>query len=943
MSTTISGRRSQQMAGANRYLSPNFLLRVAGLPLDTVDALRCVETTTWAQQVISLETKLEEKRERLLEALHQAVHVSAADPVMQRILLNLKRDVFNRRAPKDDSKARQASDGLPEPERPTLAEWLADRSALSQLLRAGQRILEEELQARRISLKSTVQDESFRRGLLLSSATLERDIEHYLKASNHHLNRRLRLVERALLLYLLRTACKTSPFSTFTAVACGCFDETPGREAASGINYAIASLDKQSFIQLNVGILSRFSALLLSCPDIYQSLPVHLNTGWDIQGDRLRYMRRKITLASEGEPFDKVEESFFYLPLSPTLRHLIDLLDDRREVKIGALARELAASEGNGEDESEDESNVEMFLSHLLRLGLLVAPDLHVSLSHQDPLNCFRQSIKRIDNPVATRVAAHLQHIEALISDYALAAVAGRRQLLEEVKQEVKSCYAELAGDEREIPRTILYEDATIAARQLSISPQVWKEAIRDLQDIQNLLPIFDMMVINRRVMNGFYKLIHGKGQRCDDVLSFAEVFSQDYYKEFLRAMMRPQFDADGNRAPSPNHFQIPEISVVNDARRAFAECISQSLSEMAEGSSELVLTKEPLQALAERIPQSLRRLRSDSFFCQLAQTEESRRLVINHVYNGLTQMASRFIYPLQSQSEELLAAKLQATLEEIQPQGAVFAELSGASETNLNLHPGVTRYELLFPGEHSSRPLDEQIQLDDLFIQHDPLHDCLRLYSKRLNQEVIPLYLGQLLQTTLSDLRQVMLNFSYASFPMLDLWSGVTGAPELNDTITFFPRIVYGELVLERAMWKAAAEYLPGRQSNQSDADYFLTITRWQKQHGIARKVFVSPDLSRPRSAESPKPPEAEEKQAAKPEREAGAEQLILKPMYVDFENYFTVLLFERAMARGAYGIILTEVLPDEEQLWLRHEGRPYVTELVIEMNRWQEEGELA
>lgn len=938
MSTTIS-RDIPQLAVPSRYVSPDFLLRVGGLPLDEVSSLRFVETVGWAQEIISLETKLEDKRESLVEALHQAVHEHAADPATQRILLNLKRDVFNRRQPKDLAKARSAIACLPASAHPLLAEWLEQRGALSQLLRAGQSILENELQERRASLKSTVQDGSFRRGLLLSSATLERDIDHYLRAPNHKLNRRLRLVERALLLYLLRTACKTSPFSTFTSVTSGAFAETPGREATSGVNYSIESLDKQSFIQLNVGIISRLSALLLACPDVCQALPVHLNTGWDIQGDRLRYMRRKITLASEGEPFDKVEESFFYLPVSPTLRRLIELLDGGRQVQLDALSHELSGHDGA----HEDEADVEMFLAHLLRLGLLVAPDLQLSLSHQDPLGRFREGVERIDSPVATVVASHLQHIETLIKDYAPAAVAERRQLLEAINQDVKSCYEELSGDEREIPRTILYEDATIRAPQLSISPQVWEEAIEDLQGLQNLLPIFDMMVINKRVMNGYYKLIHGKGQRCDDVLSFAEVFSQDYYKEYLRAMMRPQFDEDGNRAPAPNHFQIPEINVINEARRGLAECISRDLSEMPQASRELVLTKEPLQALAERIPQSLRRLRSDSFFCQLAQTEDSRRLVINHVYNGLTQMASRFIYPLQNQSEELLATKLQATLEEIQPSGAVFAELNGASETNLNLHPGVTQYELLFPGEHSSRPVEAQIPLDDLYIQHDPAHDCLRLYSKRTGLEVIPLYLGQLLQTTLSDLRQVMLNFSYASFPMLDLWSGVTGAPELNDTVTFFPRIIYGELVLQRAMWKAAAESVPIRQVNQSDADYFLAVTCWRKQHGIPRKVFTSPDLSRPRSAESPKPLEDGEPQDAQADREAGTEQLILKPMYVDFENYFTVMLFERATARTSYGIVLTEMLPDEEHLWLRHEGKSFVSELVIEMNRWQEEGDLA
>jgi hypothetical protein len=917
-------------------VSSDFLLRVAGLPFEAVDALRCTETACWAAQVMALEAVLEEKRDRLVEALHQAVHEYAADSVVQRSLLNLKRDVFNRRAPKHEYKARSAVACLQEDDRPLLDEWLTQRSALSRLMQEGGRVLEDELQAKRVMLKSCVQDEGFRRGLLLSSATLELDLDLYLKAPNQKLNRRLRLVERALLLYLLRTACKTSPFSTFTSVASGSFAGAVAPDVTSTLNCHSDEMGQRSFIQLNVGILSRLSALLLSCPKVYQDLPVHLNTGWDIQGDRLRYMRRKITLASEGEPFDKVEEAPFYLPLSRTLMRLLELLDDQREVRLESLARELSIHDG----EHEEDAEVEMYLAHLLRLGLLVAPDLQLSLAAPNPLGLFRQSISRIVNPVALAVAGHLSEIETSLNAYAAAAVTDRRKLLEAIRQGVKACYAELGGDERELPPTLLYEDATVALPQLSLSRRAWEGAIDDLKDVQSLLPIFDSMVINKRVMNGFFKLIHGKGQRCEDVLSFAEVFSQDYYKEYLRTMMRPKFDQDGNRAPAPNHFNVSEIEVIDEARKAFADCVSQALAGTPE-SREVRLAKEPLQALAGRIPQTLQRLRSDSFFCQYARTEDGRRLVINHVYNGLTQMSSRFVYPLEKHGRESLAAKLQATLEEIQPEGAVFAELHGASDTNLNLHPPVTRYELLFPGERSSRPPDEQLPLDDLFIQHDVLTDSLHLYSKRLGREVIPLYLGMLLQTTLSDLRQVMLNFSYASFPMLDIWSGVKGAPELNQTLTFFPRIVCGELVLQRAMWKVAAEYLPVRQGEQSDADYFLSLTRWYKQHDLPRKVFVSPDLSRPANAEIKKQPEAGENQDVKADKAAGTEQLILKPLYVDFENYFTVLLFERAIARGSHGIVLSEVLPDREHLWLRSDDKPYVTELVIEMNRWQAEGD--
>src|SRR5205823_1807434 len=67
------------------------------------------------------------------------------------------------------------------------------------------------------------------------------------------------------------------------------------------------------------------------------------------------------------------------------------------------------------------------------------------------------------------------------------------------------------------------------------------------------------------------------------------------------------------------------------------------------------------------------------------------------------------------------LTAGLRRYLAGIQPAGSVFAELTGGYDTtNLNLHPQVTPYELVCPGDVSSRPAGEQIPVSDLIIVDD-------------------------------------------------------------------------------------------------------------------------------------------------------------------------------------------------------------------------------
>jgi hypothetical protein len=113
------------------------------------------------------------------------------------------------------------------------------------------------------------------------------------------------------------------------------------------------------------------------------------------------------------------------------------------------------------------------------------------------------------------------------------------------------------------------------------------------------------------------------------------------------------------------------------------------------------------------------------------------------------------------------------------------------------------------------------------------------------------------------------------------------------------------------------------------------LSILRWRRKNGIPQRVFLTPS-GRPKRPE----PDKEEKEE-KEEKEKNGEgrnvvtAMMQKPLYIDFDSYFSAMLFERAVSRGVPKVNLTEPLPDQSQLCLRTESGSYVTEFMIEMNR--------
>ncbi|MEV4447190.1 MULTISPECIES: lantibiotic dehydratase [Streptomyces] len=901
-------------------LGRRFMTRVAGLPIETVHGLRTPEAARWADDVTAREEVLRERGARLSDLLHDAVG-AAADDGARRALVNIRRHLFNNKLPRDVAAARATATALGGTAGDELADWLREREELEGLRAAGDAVLDRELDGVRSALRSLADEPFLRQGLLLASPSLDRYLDSYTRSTGNRLTKQQRKLERSLLEYVYRTACKTSPFSTLTGLALGEFvpsDEgqdgtDEGQDGSRGILTGRIDDAWTDHVQLNVAVLGRLAELITANPGLRADLPVTLVSGWQLDTDRIRYVRRTVEAGDDEATvsFDAVKESLFFLRQGGSLERLFAMFERAASIRYQDLVRELvAASEGTASETDHDR-----FLTVLLRLGLLQVPGLSVDIHSRDALDSFRDSVRGIGTAWAADLADRLDGPVQLLRAYPEADLPRRRALLEELRTALGEIQTSLGAPAAALPQTLVYEDSRAATEVLTASAEQFAEAMgAELRSLSRLTPVFDITLANRLTLKGFFLARFGLGGRCDDVLKLVHDFQEDIYEQYLRVSgARTPFRVDGSYVPVDNWLYQPEITAIDNARMAFVAGMRARFEELPENADELVVDEEFVGVVAGELADARPRYQPQAHFVQLGRRPDGEPLgILNRSWGGVSFPFSRFTHCFDDLA---LADRLREELGAARPEGAVHAEITGGfATTNLNLHGRLTDHEIVCPGETSSVPADAQIPLDDLWVEHDPAADRLVLRSRRLDREVIPVYLGYLLPMALPEVPRILLLLSPATMASLDVWGGVPRRPA-RDGVTVRPRVRHGNVVLSRRSWTVDTAQLPVRTSETTDADWFRAWRAWRERHGIPEQVYATAGLT-VRGADGEEPAEWRGKE---------------KPHYVDFAGFLSLTVFER-LVKDKESVTLREALPGESDLYIGSSRGRHMAELVVE-----------
>lgn len=888
-----------------------FMLRVGGLPWSAVRPLVCETTAAWADTVLASESGLRDRARKLSDTLEPLV--TEYDNEARRVLLALRRDVYNFRVPRGRARLAPVVERLPEDVRGAIGDWIEDREELERRLAEGGELLAEELAGQRSHLRELAHDPRLRHGLLLASPSLERYLPAYLDAAPGALSKRARKIERSLLEYVFRTACKTSPFSTLTGVATGRFEPLAGTPLAADPH----GLGGHSHVRVNMAALGRIVSAIGEDWGRLTDLPVALSSGHSLDRERIRYVRRTKLSGDAEDPavFESLREELFFISNSGLLNEIMALLEEEPGMRLGGLQERLAAIGGREPEE------LRTYLQALIRLSLLTLPSLDIDIHSDDPLRTFRTGLAALDRSWADTLVRELDRVAELATAYPEAGTDERRGLRDAVHAALNRALVSLVPDAAELPPGVLYEDVSLPDLDVRADKDLWDDTIlHDLQQLSGILPLFDMLLPHRLILLGFFRARYGEDGECDDVLKFVHEFHLDIYDQYLQAgARRKDFDEQGEYVPLDNWLRMPEIDALNGARVELIGRMREAYAALPSSAEELVLGDDFMSAVAEKLPAAVHRLDSRSFFLQVARQGDRTLGVVNRSYSGLTLLYSRFLHCFQRTRDPALADELRETLLGVCPEDAVLAELTGGYDsTNLNLHPSVTEFEIVCPGESSSRPEAECIRVEELRIRHSA-EKGLHLYCPRLDRTVIPVYLGFLMPLALPEVQRALLLFSPTAMAPLDLWQG-TDEPLGDSSVGGHPRVRYRDLVLARHTWKMKPSHLPRREKGQGDADWFLSWQRWRRENGLPKRVFAAVDTVLGARGDGP-----EETGPTHP----------TKPQYVDFDNFFSLQSLDHMATRAERRVVMTEMLPGPDELWLRGEDGAYVTEQTVEITR--------
>ncbi|MGW0034574.1 lantibiotic dehydratase [Streptomyces sp. NPDC003314] len=888
-----------------------FVLRAAGLPVETVHGLRCPATRRWADAVLDEEERLAAEGARLSDLLHALVGATAApgdgDAGARRALLDLRRRIFNNRLPADPGAAVRLVTGLDPETGGRAARWLRDRARLAELTAGGAELLDGELRESRGALRRALSEERLRHGLLLASPALDARLDAYLRDTSPRPGNRLRKIERSALTYLYRTACKTSPFSTFTGVGLASFSGDPADDRAG------LRVDGEwvSHVRLNVVVLTRLTELITDDPERRRDLPVVLSQGWERDADRIRYVRHVTTAGDDGAAvtFDAVRDRLFFLRGSGTLDRLLEWLGGGDgKVRHRDLVDWLEAEHGAGREECE------RYASALLNVGMVQVPVLRTDVHGGDPLRSYQDALRSLGVPWADRLADLLDGPADCLARYPGAGTEERRALLGTLRSRLQDVQRELGAAEPSLPQTLVYEDVG-AGDGLVCGPGVLGgETGRALRAVEGVLPLFDLTLPQRITLLGFFVARYGRGGRCDDLLGLVHDFHEDFFDQYVSfTSRRVPFGEDGAYRPEENWLGQEEMRTLDRARRRFHEGM-RALWERDATDRDVAEVELPGGLLAEtagELAPLTGHFVPQSHHLQLSRPAGGRPLVVlNKSYGGLAFPFSRFthLYEGAGATGAGLSGALREETAARRPEGAVFAEVTGGPvSSNLNLHGRLTDHQIVCPGETSTVPEEARIHLDDLYVEHDETAGRLVLRSRRLGREVVPVYLGYLVPIALPDIPRTLLLLSPSTMAPFDVWAGVPEGTAVAG-VTRRPRIRHGDVVVGRRSWTALAEVLPVRRPGSGEEEHYLDWQRWRRSHGLPDRCFATVS----RADRGP----------------VGA-----KPVHVDFDSPLSLAAFDALVERKpGVRVVFQEMLPAEDGLHVVSERGRHVAELAVE-----------
>jgi hypothetical protein len=889
-------------------IAPLVLLRVAGLPLCALDDL--AESTL--AQVMAQALALEDEWLSIAGALAPLVERAVADdrvaPVRGR-LLQVRRDLHNRRRPALDRIA--ALQGRVE-----TALWdkllaLVEVQALLQdRLRALDALAEATACSGRRVLASLAAAPQLQAATAVTNAALRRVLDSCIaRGEAPPPNKAARQAEITLLRVVGRAATRTTPLSWLAFCAFGRLtDLKPGWNK-------LVQDDLAGRVRLNRCVEIVLTRAIQALPGVRERLPLLPESTLRATPAGLTWLRATSTVRGADWFMLQPRLTAVRVPAQPALEMLAQRLSSEPVITVGQLAEAGEAAD------------------RLINLGM-ARGEFDIDELRDDYLPAVRDSLAalQLDDPRVHAAQSGLYTLESARRTLEASPASQRWTAIEAIDAGLEALWDQLNIAERPARRSRVFENV-VATPEVDLPAAALDLPKADLELVLRLTALFDLSAFVRFTAVAFFRQHFGDAASVP-LLEVHEELARWLPIEVSRAKATPEAPLTLWRSFGfcpPGDASMARLVAVQ------ARLVALLQAHVDDGDEEVDLQRPDVHALVAEVGDLLPLRASLSLYLRASRGRGSTApdLVLDQVLAGATKGFSRYL-PGHPAARDVLSKWLESRS---QWQACEFAEVGSTFGNNGSVRLPITARRITFPGMPSARrPQDHR--LADLVVSYSAKDQTLRMHSVCTGDEVLPVDLGQVHLAAMPALHQFLVQVGgVAAQPFNAAWLDAL-KPRVAGATGNLPRLRAGRIVLSGRRWIVSAEGFPARQAATTTGTLILAVERWRRSHGLplratfhagtgesqlkalhARKQGGEHDTGLPREGTD-----------AAASGEAAPEMKF--PLPVDFTSPLLLEYLARATAHGR-GMLTFEELPTPfEELCLQVDGRPHLTEFLVDVD---------
>lgn len=834
---------------------------------------------TWIEAV----KNREQCTDRLCELIYELIK-KEKDETQRKILLNLKRAVFN-----DRNTIANLTDKLSpilyQEIKASLSAFYDSKETLKTFLHDWENIYNEIIVSGRSIIKRLTVTHPFQNGVLLSSKALYQELRSPDKRPLKETDKRAWRTEFSVLRYLTRMTYKTSPFSTLTYLGLTVLSRDIDIDRIHPEDSVYSS------IRLNNRLLKRIKGLMEGHNELNTLMYVSLNSSVREEGGKLSYLMNSANI----ETFQKIQAT----PINRFIHNLLS--DNNQELTLGKLCGQLS------DQINANPKEIRAYLLKLVDAGLLelnircseIIPDwenrlldfLHPHISDNTAASLLFDVVKELQDVKNQFVHADVDKREILLVqvarnlDKALSILEEQAGFVSHSPEEIKALTEKIIEKYRNgegfeklpyVPfdyrqESIFYEDTFI--KETAMLPLSDIRSITEkLNSLCGRLVGFDVRKPERENMLKFFLKTYGTN---------GSIPVMDFYQAYYR---RKEMKAEDDEPAKEKLFQqadwVKEFNQVLEHSRWDENGIHISFDDLAV------------------LPSSDFSIQACSVFIQFFTEQSNNKMqgVINGLMPGMGKLNGRFLHLFD---QDIAAEQRKSNLSLFPDK--IMMELNDGSSFNANIHPPLLDYEIKMPASNTLMDSSCQIGINRISVAYQEHSNKLVLIENGSGKEIHAYDLCLETLTNRSNLYQMLSHFNpipYISYyPVISAVDQHYAQRETPTGIRINPRVTYeNEIVLRRKGWVIEKNMIPEQRANESDSIYYLKIKHWLQVHQIPADVFIFL-----KSSYLPKVDNIEDLTTRDD----------YKPQYISFDQPFLVKLFKRLIQRAATHLYMEEVLP--------------------------------